>query len=222
MEIPGVGPVEGPWDLCDVDAYLGHIELKGKRVLEIGPASGFLTFTMERRGATVVSLEQLGWPHFDIVPRPEQEPEALAGPATEMFEKLTNGFWFTHRAFGSSAQVHYGNAYNLPDALGVFDISVVGCVLLHNRDPMKILQQCAERTTEQLVVVEPLGPDTGRPVARLLPAADNDFVDGWWALTPEFISQALGLLGFAHRTVVLHEQRHRTEQTQLFTVVGSR
>jgi hypothetical protein len=53
------------WDLRGgVDHYLGKVAFAGERVLEIGPASGFLTFEMEKRGAAVVSVEvtaEHGW-----------------------------------------------------------------------------------------------------------------------------------------------------------------
>jgi hypothetical protein len=65
VEIPGRGVVHGQWDLRKhVDDYLGGYCFVGKRVLEIGPASGFLTFEMERRGADVVASkvpDEPGW-----------------------------------------------------------------------------------------------------------------------------------------------------------------
>src|SRR5262245_36618662 len=58
MEIPGHGLVEGEWDLRPgVEAYLGGIDFRGKRVLEVGTASGFLCFQMEARGAEVVAFD---------------------------------------------------------------------------------------------------------------------------------------------------------------------
>lgn len=58
MDIPGVGTVEGWFDLRgSVDQYLGYVPLGAKRVLEIGPASGFLTFYMESQGAEVVAVD---------------------------------------------------------------------------------------------------------------------------------------------------------------------
>ena len=43
MDVPGAGLVTGEWDLRNgVDAYLGHESVAGKRVLELGTASGFL------------------------------------------------------------------------------------------------------------------------------------------------------------------------------------
>ena len=60
MELPGHGVIEGrDWDLRGrVDEYLGNVAFAGKRVLEIGPASGFLTFEMEKRGGEVISVEK--------------------------------------------------------------------------------------------------------------------------------------------------------------------
>jgi hypothetical protein len=72
VEIPGRGVVHGQWDLRQhLDEYLGGYRFAGKRVLEIGPASGFLTFEMERRGADVVALEVPDDPGWDFVPFPD-------------------------------------------------------------------------------------------------------------------------------------------------------
>jgi len=52
VDVPGVGRVTGEWDLrAGVREYLGSVPFAGKRVLEIGPASGFLSFFMEREGS---------------------------------------------------------------------------------------------------------------------------------------------------------------------------
>lgn len=58
MDVPGVGRVTGEWDLrAGVREYLGGVSFAGKRVVEIGPASGFLSFFMEREGAEVVGFD---------------------------------------------------------------------------------------------------------------------------------------------------------------------
>lgn len=57
-DIPGVGTVEGQWDLRErVGAYLGDYDFSGQRVLEIGPATGFLTFEIEKTARDVVAVE---------------------------------------------------------------------------------------------------------------------------------------------------------------------
>src|SRR5438046_10691371 len=69
MEIPGYGLVEGPWDLRGgVDDYLGGVDLRDKRVLEIGTASGFLCFTMEGRGAEGVASDLSDDHSWDVGP----------------------------------------------------------------------------------------------------------------------------------------------------------
>jgi hypothetical protein len=68
-DIPGHGFVRGEWDLRPgIDAYLGHFDFRGKRVLDIGAASGFLSFHMEKRGADVVSYDLSEKGAWDIVP----------------------------------------------------------------------------------------------------------------------------------------------------------
>jgi len=69
MDLPQIGLVHGNFDLrASIDEYLGPIEFAGQRVLEIGPASGFLTFAMEQRGAELVSVELPEDIPWDYVP----------------------------------------------------------------------------------------------------------------------------------------------------------
>jgi len=49
------------------------------RVLEIGPASGFLTFEMEKRGADVISVEVTDEHGWDFVPYPDARLEEVFG-----------------------------------------------------------------------------------------------------------------------------------------------
>ena len=69
MDVPGYGHVEGEWDLRGKESeYLGRIPLKGKRVLEVGTASGFLCFYMENQGAQVVAYDLSPAEDWDMVP----------------------------------------------------------------------------------------------------------------------------------------------------------
>src|SRR6201998_1346257 len=69
MDIPGYGHVEGQWDLREgIREYLGAVDLKGKRVLEIGTASGFVCFYMESQGAEVVAYDLSEEHIWDLVP----------------------------------------------------------------------------------------------------------------------------------------------------------
>ena len=63
-----------------VDEYLGKVSFAGQRILEIGPASGFLTFEMEKRGAEVVSVELTAKHGWDFVPYPMSKLGEIFGP----------------------------------------------------------------------------------------------------------------------------------------------
>jgi SAM-dependent methyltransferase len=227
MEIPGHGPVAGDWDLRGgEDDYLGRVALSGRRVLEIGPASGFLTFHMESRGAEVVAVELAPEGEWDIVPLAHLDLEQIRVERQDVMERLRNGFWFAHERFASKARVHYGSAYRLPPALGRFDVAVMGAVLLHTRDPLGVVQQCAG-LADTLIITDLRHPELdGEPVARFLPSSETDHWHTWWQLSPDLITRFLDSIGFDDVIVTLHDQRfvaHGDEiQLPMFTVVARR
>jgi hypothetical protein len=111
VEIPGRGVVHGQWDLRQhVDEYLGGYRFAGKRVLEIGPASGFLTFEMERRGADVVALEVPDDPGWDFVPFPDDVLQPNFVPRRQHMTRIKNSFWFLHHLNRSKARLCYGDS----------------------------------------------------------------------------------------------------------------
>jgi hypothetical protein len=158
MEVPGHGLVNGQWDLRDgFDAYLGGIDLRGKRVLEMGTASGFLCFEMEKRGADVVALdlsEDLVW---DYVPYARmQDVDGYVAGGKAFFRRLNNGWWFAHARFGSKAKALYRTVYQVPDELGQVDVTTFGMILLHLHNPFLALASALRLTRETAVVVNPL------------------------------------------------------------------
>jgi hypothetical protein len=57
----------------------------------------------------------------------------------------------------------------LPAALGEFDIAVMEAVLLHCRDPLRIVQECAKRA-KLLIIVDKFHAELeGPPVSCLAP-----------------------------------------------------
>ena len=71
QDIPGLSePTKGEWDLRkNIDKYLGNVDFKDKTVLELGPASGCLTFEIENRGGEITSIElSLEEDMWDVVP----------------------------------------------------------------------------------------------------------------------------------------------------------
>src|SRR5436305_12646349 len=102
MEVPGHGIMNGEWDLRGrVDEYLGKVDFAGQRVLEIGPASGFLTFEMEKRGAEVVSVEVTAEHGWDFVPYPAARLEEVFGTRRIVMQQFKNSYRFSHPAHNS-------------------------------------------------------------------------------------------------------------------------
>jgi O-methyltransferase len=51
FELPDGRIIRAAWDMRDcVDDCLGRFDFTGKTVLEVGPANGFYTIAMEKRG----------------------------------------------------------------------------------------------------------------------------------------------------------------------------
>ena len=153
MEIPGTGFVRGQWDLtADPEVYLGRVDFEGRRVLEIGPASGYLTFHMERCGATVIGSELSEGCDWDLVPFEGHEDVDYLESRQALMRAMHSGFWFAHRAHRSSAGVVYGSVYDLPEDLGRFDVAVFSAVLLHLRDPFQALRRVLRNVGERAVI----------------------------------------------------------------------
>lgn len=227
MDIPGYGTFPGYWDIRGSESqYLGDVEFRNKRVLEIGPASGLLSFFMEREGAEVVSLEaaeDYEWEfYWDLKDAAPADLKARLETHREMMRRLKNSYWFCHRILSSKARVHYGSAYDVPQALEA-DISVLACILLHNKNPMRILENCARATGETIIIVE-VSRERPLPLPTLefLP---NDYRQGWhtwWGFSPNLLINVLGSMGFAHSKVTFHTQQCFGEPAELFTLVASR
>jgi 2-polyprenyl-3-methyl-5-hydroxy-6-metoxy-1,4-benzoquinol methylase len=76
MKIPGYGRIEGEWEIRPRQ-YLGGVDFRGKRVLELGTADGYLCFYMEHQGADVVACDLSPDASLDMVPMSRIDHEAL-------------------------------------------------------------------------------------------------------------------------------------------------
>jgi len=158
MDVPGHGTVGGEWDLRGrADDYLGNVDISGLRVLEIGTASGFLCFEMERRGAAVIACDLSPEQSWDIVPFAGLDVPAHVESYRRHIGRINNAYWLAHDAFGSRAQVIYSDVYSIPDDIGPVDAAIFGSVLLHVRDPFLALQR-ALALTRQIAIVTDVAP----------------------------------------------------------------
>ena len=230
MDIPNHGIVHGEWDLRGREtSYLGNITLQGKRVLEVGTASGHLCFTMERMGAEVVAYDLSDKQEWDVVPYAGYDYGAQIALRKEHMRRINNSFWMAHRAYNSHAKMTYGTVYEIPDDIGQFDICTFGSILLHLRDPFLALWRVAAHVKETVVVTDRAPSVTkksrraGWRLAEFLPNADKCSPDDtWWRLSPALVSEYLKILGFVHTEASFHRQLYRGNELQAYTVVGHR
>jgi O-methyltransferase len=225
IEIRDRGVVRGQWDLRQhVDDYLGGYPFAGKRVLEIGPASGFLTFEMERRGADVVALEVPDDPGWDFVPYPDDVLQPIFASRRHHTTRVKNSFWFLHRLNGSKARLCYGDSCRIPSDLGTFDVAVMASVLLHCERPVQIMAECAKRS-DTLIVTDRYFPELeGHPVCRLAPDPTNMLWDTWWRFSTDFFRQYFAVLGLPHTSITRHKQFNEGvhQAWPFFTAIGSK
>jgi O-methyltransferase len=234
FELPDGRVLPGAWDLRGHEsAYLGGVDVAGKRVLELGPATGYLTFYLERMGAEVVSFEAGFDVSIDVLPiRGHDEPGEKLRVMQETIDRNHDAWWYLHRTLGSSAKFVQGSIYDMPADLGTFDITLVGAILLHLREPWGALSQAAQRTTGTMIVTEPLQDDVDDPesnVMRFSPSAEHH-VTNWWSIYPGAVVSMLSRLGFGRTETTMHSQRHYLAhdmasdaiEQRMYTVVGQR
>ncbi|HEX2165866.1 MAG TPA: methyltransferase domain-containing protein [Longimicrobiales bacterium] len=233
MEVPGLGRVEGEWDLTGcVDSYLGGVQVQGRRVLEIGSASGFLCFEMESRGAEVVAFDLSEDFAGDLVPFARINDSSHAQASRAGTRRFNNAYWLTHAARRSRAKVVHGSVYSIPDGIGPVDIVTIGAVLEHLRDPFGALAEAARFAKQSVIVTGVMSrrylpllwlSRLGLAWAIFLPRHERtDAFLSWWLLSPATVRRALGVLGFEDATITYHHALYLGRKARLFTIVANR
>ncbi|MCB4362440.1 methyltransferase domain-containing protein [Hydrogenophaga taeniospiralis] len=226
VDLPGGESVKGEWDLRPtVGAYLGGVDFAGRTVLEIGPASGYLTFHMEAAGASVTALEPPMEHLWDVAPMPDFDLAAWREDFVHVITGVRHSFQYLHHLHDSQARLIVAHLDDLPESVGSFDIGLLAAVLLHCRSPFSVMEHLARRVTDTLIVTEAYDASLGDlPVCRLLADTAHPQVHTWWALTPAFVIQSLGLLGFPKARLSVHHQKRDLDGAMIpmFTVVARR
>ncbi len=124
-----------------LDQFPIPIDLRGKRVLDVGAWDGWFSFEMERRGATVVAV--------DIAKQ--------------------DAFLEARRLLNSKVEYVISDVLRLtPADIGYFDIVMFFGVLYHLKHPLLALERVCELATE-MVCVESLVIDDGSNVTAQVP-----------------------------------------------------
>lgn len=215
MNFPDGSSVVGDWDLRNrFEEYTGEVKLGGKVVLDVGTASGFLAFEAEKRDASVISLDMPVDGDWDVVPCAKNDivhiedqlrarlNDRNSSKRISSIQKMRKGYFFAHNKMNSSVRFYESGIYGLSADVGFVDVSIVGSILLHLRDPFLALQRVASVTKERIVIADLcqagfLAQVGQRPVLEFLPTAECDNPNAWWRLSPSALTRMLDVLGFS-------------------------
>lgn len=176
----------------NVEPYLGRLDYKGKSVLEVGPASGFLTKELAARGASVTCIDLPDDHPWDAVPRMDMDVDGWVSERKRGTKRHRASWWYAQKQFGTDARMLYWNIDRFPEWFGKvrFDVVFLGSILQHFRHPIDVIYNVA-RLTDTLVVSE-LQVDWVEKMglgAHFVPAKNNDILGSWWNLSSSLVKQ---------------------------------
>lgn len=211
VDVPGFGIQEGQWDLRGgFRSYIGDVSCAGKRVLDVGCASGFLSFSAEADGAKEVVSFDMNDAHCQhLLPFHNQkyynDHASWCIEQTERIQKWNRAYWLMHSVYQSKAKVYYGDVYDLPFSIGVFDLVIVGAVLEHLADPIRALASVCRRARDTLVINTSF-LETEEKMARFEGDAGNPELNYvFWTYSLGIYRNVLRMLGFEIERLVKGE-----------------
>jgi SAM-dependent methyltransferase len=196
----------------DYRASLAHYRLPanlaGRSVLDVGSATGFFAFEMEKRGGQVVSVELPSLAAWDMVRRERDRivqgliERCQATDADHAYHRLLDGpFQFCHRLLKSGVRRHYSSIYDLtPGALGTdgFDLIFLADVFSHLQAPLPALDVLANLCRDRLILAcDLVGDPEDRPILQYVAAPDGTVANrSWWMANFTAVKQMLRTVGF--------------------------
>ena len=157
MEIPGIeGLTDGVFDCRDdIGNILGNLDFKNKKVINLGPSTGYLSFESERRGADVTSIDlSIDSEERDWTPIADLDWKSNLKKFMADEKRRRNAFWYAHKALDSKSKLIISHINNLPKEVEMYDIGIIFSVLLHIRDPFLALQRMCSHVNEKIVITE--------------------------------------------------------------------
>ena len=230
IDLPG-GTVKGPWDMRGrFRDYVGGVDVAGKSVIDVGTASGFLSWELEKAGADVVSFDAGSADDIAFVPiynqRHVTDRAGWNADTAAFIDRLKNSYWFAHRQLGSRSRALYGNIYELDTYGHHFDVAVIGQVLVHLKDPVNAIAAVARVCGETLVITEGTIDSTTPEMRLCAQAAHGGPGYMWWLCSVPFYREVLTMQGFEIVRVTQDtfscESSHCTGQIPLTTIIARR
>lgn len=233
LDLPDGEVIRAAWDIRGLfHDYIGGYHIAGKTVLDVGAASGFLSFEAERAGATVTSLEARSALDFTQVPHSAsdylQDRNRFLQSTDEILGRLKSSYWYGWHRIGSQAEVVYAPLAELSRWERRFDVVIAGAITEHLSDPVTAIGNLTVLAREAVIIAFDPVVDSdeetltaGPNWAALKPRADHT----WYFLSRGLYRRVFDNLGFDVEFVDSHAIAlfaGETEPTRRTTVIARR
>jgi SAM-dependent methyltransferase len=202
MEFPDGERIEGDWTIPDFENYIGGYDLRGKSVLDVGTATGFLAFSAERAGAQVTGLDAATAHEFTRVPFAQSPPyrdivRARADWTTGNLIPIKKSWWYGWHKNRSSARCVYAPIHDLYEWDKTFDVVLAGAIIEHLSDPVCSIGAWTKVAKEAVIIPFTDVIDDDSLFMRPMTAwNDPTFSYLWWQLSKGLWRQVFNNVGF--------------------------
>ncbi len=184
---------KGHYDHRDYWNYYGIPEdLTGKTVLDIGAASGFFSFEMEKRGAKVTATDLPVWSSHDFGPNFENTKSD-----EEASSYLHTPFDLAKKILNSKVDKKLINIYDIsPQTIGMYDMVFCGSVLLHLTDPIQALWRIQSVTKEVAIIATAVSLDRSPKSCAVFSGQHGG--TAWWLPNQACLEAMVKVAGFKY------------------------
>jgi hypothetical protein len=151
------------------DNYVGHFDLAGKSVIDVGPRPTFSRSSREVRcSSRLFRCRQHRTRYTRLLHAGSlysRDPAAAIRIDNKWLDGVKRSYWYVHRplcvhrAFDSKNCVVSGNVHDLPPGfIGAFDVAILGQFLVHNRSGIDVLEAVARTTKDAMIITEGVWP----------------------------------------------------------------
>ena len=195
---------DASWDLRgQFERYIGGYPIRGKTVLDVGTATGFLAFSAEESGAArVTAFDGLHARDFERTPikgstftddRLRCIAEVEAG-----FQGMKNGFWYAWHKKKSKVEVVYAPVTQLWRWNRKFDVVIAGAVVEHLSDPVPFIGALAGLANEAVILAATQVVESDQQIMQTLTPWDSPLNNyAWWILSRGLYERIFKNLGFS-------------------------